>query len=554
MSDGNNKFFFNACRGRWNCNKILTIEDESGVSKTSHEDISAVAVDYYKNLLGCSKSVENIPTDLDLPKLQAAHSLLLTKDFTAADVLNVFKNMAKNKSPGPDGFSPEFYVLAWGIVGTDVVNAILWFFKHCHLPRCVNATAIALIPKQDCPSKMSHFRHISCCNVVYKCIAKLLAKRLKVVILVLISPNQSAFVPKRVIKDNVMLAQALCRNYHLKTGPAKCAMKLDISKAFDTLNWSFLFAAMEIMDFPPLFITWIKTCITTSMYSVKINGSLEGFFEGKSGIRQGDPISPYLFLIAMEVCSACIRQSTSVPSFQHHWGTKSLNITHLAFADDLLLFCKGETASITAIMEGIRTFSRISGLQLNQSKCSIFFGNVTSNVIDLALQHTGFVEGTLPITYLGLPLISGKLSARKCAPLISKLCARIEIWTCRFLSIAGRLQLIKSVLFAIQGYWAMYLFLPKGVLKKIHCILAKFLWGGNSTSNSHHKVSWMECCTPMHEGGLGIRDLFEWNQAAILHHVWRIIHSPDNSLWLQWWHGFLMRNKGFWTMKMPSSY
>lgn len=261
------------------------------------------------------------------------------------------------------------------------------------------------------------------------------------------------------------------------------------------------------MKFPARFISWIKACVTSAMLSVKVNGSLEGYFNAKSGLRQGDPISPYLFVIAMEVFSACIAKCTTGNNFKYHWGTKQVGLTHLTFADDIMMFCYGNDDSIQALMDGIRLFSNISGLIPNRDKSFAFFCNVPTAVEDLALNISGFQRGYLPITYLGLPLISTKLKARDCQPLVLRLCRRIEIWTCRFLSFAGRLQLIKAILFSIQGYWAAYLFLPKGVIKRIQSVLANFLWGGTSTSSKHHKVSWSDCCLPKNEGGLGIKSL-----------------------------------------------
>lgn len=119
--------------------------------------------------------------------------------------------MARNRSPGPDGLTAEFFLTAWSVVGADVVKGILYFFQSNELPRIINATALALIPKVECPTNMSHYRPIACCNTLYKCIAKLLVGRMKQLMPSLISPNQSAFVPRRSIGDNIMLAQALVK-------------------------------------------------------------------------------------------------------------------------------------------------------------------------------------------------------------------------------------------------------------------------------------------------------------------------------------------------------
>lgn len=156
-------------------------------------------------------------------------------------MLQTFKETALNKSPGPDRFSTEFFIKAWHIVGTEVSQAVLLFFTTLKMPRIVNSTGIALIPKQDHPDMITQFRPISCCNVLYNCVAKMLAKWLKSVLPTLISPSQSAFVFQQLIGgDNIMLAESLCRNYHLNSRPQRCAIKLDLHKAFDTLNWNFL--------------------------------------------------------------------------------------------------------------------------------------------------------------------------------------------------------------------------------------------------------------------------------------------------------------------------
>lgn len=390
LGEGNNKFFHNACKGRWNSNKILCIEDDFGNCHTSHRDISNVATSYYQSILGSSFPVAEIDNEVALPQITTVDREMLSGQFSAAEVLFSFKSMAKYRSPGPDGFSAEFYIACWDIVGTDVVNGILYFFRTNKMPRIINSTAIALIPKVDCPVNMSHYRPISCCNTLYKCISKLLAGRLKLLMPHLISFNQSAFISKRSIGDNIMLAQALVKDYH-SSEPSRCAIKLDIKKAFDSLSWTFLFKTMEKMNFPDRFIGWIKHCVTTSMISLKINGSLEGYFNCESGLRQCDPLSPYLFVIAMQVLTSYLTNDLEKDNqFSFHWRTKELKLSHLIFADDLFLFCKGDSHSISAILKSVGRFSDASGLKPNPGKSVCFFSNVHQDVIDSTVQSTGF--------------------------------------------------------------------------------------------------------------------------------------------------------------------
>lgn len=549
--DNNNRFFFNSCKGRWNSNKILMLESDLGEQLTSHKDIANVAISYFKSMVGQERVVDDFPEDLEIPQITENQRELLVAPFTRDDIYRTFKNLAKHKCPGPDGLTAEFYLATWSIIGNDVTDGILHFFNNLHLPRIVNSVAIALIPKHGSAATMADFRPISCCNVLYKCISKLLTDRMKVLMASLISPNQSAFVPKRSIGDNILLAQALCRNYHLNSGKPRCAIKLDLRKAFDTLSWSFLFKAMERMGFPAVFIRWVTKCITTCMISVKINGALEGYFKAESGLRQGDPMSPYLFVIAMEIFSACLKKKTNVQDFKVHCNAQQLRLTHLIFADDVLLFCHADKPSIKAILNGVNQFSAISGLYPNASKSECFFSCVPNDVKQFCLHSSGFQEGKLPIMYLGLPLIATKLTERDCAPLFVKIRRKIEAWTCRTLSRGGRLRLLKVILFAIQSYWTSHLFLPKGVIRKIQSLFSKFLWGGTINSNAQVNVAWHICCKPKMEGGLGIKDLFEWNKAAILFQLWRILQPNRNSLWNTWLWATYLRNKPLWSMKVP---
>lgn len=346
---GTINIFFNSYRGRWNVNKIHSLDDPNGVTHHLHEDIARIAVDYFKNTLGQEEVVAEIPNDIELPCLNESLASSLSTPFSSEDVFRTIKKLAKGKSPGPDGFSVEFYLSTWHIVGPVVTKGILYFFESLKLPRIVNAAAICLVPKQNNPSEMKHFRPISCCNVLYKCISKILAGRLKRVLSSISSPCQSAFIPNRSIGDNVLLAQALCKDYHLEVGKPRCAIKLDIHKAFDSLNWSFIFNAMARMGFPQNYIAWVRICVTTTMFSVKINGSLEGFFEGRLGLRQGDPLSSYLFVLAMEILSACLKRSTAVTEFQYHWRCKDVKLHHIIFADDVFLFSHGDMGSVSAL-------------------------------------------------------------------------------------------------------------------------------------------------------------------------------------------------------------
>lgn len=192
-----------------------------------------------------------------------------------------------------------------------------------------------------------------------------------------------------------------------------------------------------------------------------------------------------------------------------------MKLTHVIFADDIFLFCKGDGTSIKAMLDSVARFSTMSGLNANSDKSTCFFCNVSEEVVQQTLDLSGFQLGNFPIKYLGLPLISSRLTKSDCMPLVDRLCGKIEAWTANSLRYSGRLQLIKSVLF-------------------VQSCLARFLWGGGVSNACHYKVAWSDFCIPKQEGGLGLRNVFSWNTAAILYQVWRLAQPTTNSLWLLW--------------------
>ena len=166
--------------------------------------------------------------------------------------------------------------------------------------REINCTNIALVPKVPNPGSMHDYRPISCCNTIYKCISKIIAARIKQCIPDIISPSQSAFVQGRSIADNVLIIQDLMLNYHRDMGPPRCALKVDIMKAYDTVSWGCIMNILSCMGTPTHLLRCIKACITTPSFSISINGELAGFFASKRGLRQGDPLSSFLFILTME--------------------------------------------------------------------------------------------------------------------------------------------------------------------------------------------------------------------------------------------------------------
>ncbi|XP_020253930.1 uncharacterized protein LOC109830996 [Asparagus officinalis] len=377
----------------------------------------------------------------------------LSKPNSKEEIKEEIFSMSDNKAPGPDEYSVSFFKTAWPVIGEEVLKSIEDFFKNGKLLGSVNSTSITLVPEVQFPNTPADFRPIACCNCLYKFISKILANRIKSVMGYLVDEAQSAFVKGRQISSNIFLAHELVKSYNRKHISLRVMLNIDIKKAFDTISWNFLTDMLEGLNFPVVMINWIKACISYPKYSISLNGSLHGYFKGKRGLRQGDPLSPYLFILGMEYLSRSLNSLKNDRLFKFHPRCSKLKITHLIFTDDLLLFAKCDIYSVQKLYQCVKEFSEISGLVANPEKSSIFYGGLEESVKISIASLLGFTEGTLPIKYLGVPLISKWLSFLDCSPHFSKI---------------------------------------SGVLHKIDEICRNFLWG--KTNQIHRKpplVSWV---------------------------------------------------------------
>ncbi|XP_074265385.1 uncharacterized protein LOC141587816 [Silene latifolia] len=310
----------------------------------------------------------------DFPKAMNSH---LDNQVTISEIKAALHSIYRNKSPGMDGYTSGSFVDTWETTGQDFCDVVLEFFATSKMPRAANSTLVALIPKNQSPHSVTEFRPISCCTVYYKTVSKILANIMRGVLGGIIGLEQAAFIEGRELFDNSMLAHELAFKYHRSYITPRCILKVDIQKAFDSVNWSFIANCMVHFGFPAKFTQWILVCVTSSHFSISFNGSTEGFFPGKRGLRQGDPLSPYLFTMCMEVLSRLLRQLPSHSGFSYHPKCVKIKLTHLMFADDLLVFTRGDLPSIQAVDHCLNKVAALSGLRVNPMKSNLYFGGVS---------------------------------------------------------------------------------------------------------------------------------------------------------------------------------
>ncbi|MCH93722.1 hypothetical protein A2U01_0014675, partial [Trifolium medium] len=390
---------------------------------------------------------------------------MLNEAYTAVEVLQAIKDMKSLAAPGPDGLPALFYQTYWDVIGPDITNLILDILNNNGDPGPLNSTYICLIPKISQASLPNDYRPISLCNVTLKIITKTIANRFKQVLPDIISPNQSAFIQGRLITDNTLIASEIF-DYMSHTNRKKgfVGVKTDMAKAYDRVEWSFLADTLLSMGFPPSMVQTIMKCVTTVTFSILINGIPSRSFQPQRGLRQGDPLSPYLFIICADVLSGLISKAQSNQGLHGvKIAPKAPEITHLLFADDSLFFCRANKEEVTTLANIIQQYQAASGQLVNYNKSEMVFSKGVSSDIKTTISLI------LPIQlkdhfnkYLGLPTVVGRSKSQVFNFIQDKIWKKLKGWKERNLSFAGRCTLIKAVAQAIPTYLMSSFLIPKG--------------------------------------------------------------------------------------------
>jgi hypothetical protein len=534
------KFFHQVASANRRNNSIESLM-VNGSPTSDPTSIGDHVVNYYKSLFSEPLSWRPRLDNLEFDRLNGEEATSLENPFEEKEVREVIKGMDKDKAPGPDGFSMAFFQDCWEVIKEDVMAVFEEFYTRGKFVKCINSTFISLIPKIQGAKEVKDFRPISLVGGVYKIISKVLANRMRRVMDKIISKPQNAFVKGRQILDSVLIANE-CLDSRIKSEEPGFLCKLDMEKAYDHVDWSFLMYLLRRCGFGEKWCSWIQHCITSVRFSVLINGIPSGFFGSSRGVRQGDPLSSFLFVLVMEAFSRMLGafndrgliSGFSVGSREQDRVTMS----HLLFADDTLVFCGANVSQIRHLGALLVCFEAAAGLKVNLSKSVLVPVGLVENVGQLAgLLGCGY--GEVPLKYLGLPLGASFKLKTMWAGLEDMMVRKLAPWKRLYLSKGGRVTLIKSTLSNMPTYMLSLFPIPADVAKRIEKIQRDFLWGGMNDEFKHHLVEWAKVCTPIDEGGLGIRNIRRFNQALLGKWLWRFAHEEG-----AWWRSVLVAKYG----------
>jgi hypothetical protein len=317
--DENTKFFQAYAKGRKAENTIWSLKDQEGRPCTTFEGLANLGKNHFQTLFKADRNIniaEIIKVALYLPSFvneQGNQDLFV--EVTEDELKETLQSFQKDKSPGPDGWTIEFFRGFYDLIGIDLLKVIEESRTNGRIHGPFNSTFIALIPKVNDPQTFDDFRPISLCNCIYKIIAKIIARRLKPLLSKAISKEQFSFLEGRQIHEAIGVAQEGLHS--LKTTRSKGAiLKIDLSKAFDRVNWAYIRLLLTHLGFQVPFIKWVMACISSVSFAVLINGAASPFFKSERGLRQGCPLSPLLFLLVAEGLSKALDAAARSGTFQ----------------------------------------------------------------------------------------------------------------------------------------------------------------------------------------------------------------------------------------------
>ena len=351
QEDKNTRYFHLSTLVRRRRNKVLALKDNDGNWVHDSALLKSMIRDYFLSLYCGTQSGEAFPLRGCFPTVSASDWTHIYRPLSVDEIKSTLFSMGGLKAPGPDGLHALFFQSQWSIVGDSVYAMVSDIFHNPERVKEINQTFITLVPKVEHPESVKHFRPISLCNVIYKIVTKIIANRLQLIMPMVIAPTQCGFIRNRSGSHSIIVAQEVIHKMRSTKGKKGfMAIKLDLEKAYDRLDWRFVIDSLRDLGINEHFSNLIWHCISSVSMDILWNGDRTGDFFPTRGIRQGDPLSPYLFVICIERLSHLIQAAVD----EGFWKPITLSrdgppITHLCFADDLFIFAEASMDQVEVI-------------------------------------------------------------------------------------------------------------------------------------------------------------------------------------------------------------
>lgn len=458
FGDAGTKFFHANATLKHRRKAITCLKTNDGIKVYSYEAKADLLWSAYKDRLGSSNTIQ-MPDNLEdlIPVVENLD--LLDSPFTHEEIDNVVNNLPTDKAPGPDGFNTDFIKKCWPIIKTDFYALCESFRKGEICLQSINGSLITLLPKIVSPSSIGDYRPISFLNCS-TLITKLLANRLQLVIMQLVHRNQYGFIKTKTIQDCLAWSFEYLHLCH-KSRKEIIILKLGFEKAFDRMEHLAMLELMKVKGFSDTWLSWMQAIFTSGTSSVLLNGEPGKTFYCRRGVRQGDPLSPLLFILAADLLQSLVNKAVQegllnlpIPCFSDQ------HFPIIQHADDTLIIMEGCHRQLQVLKDILNIFTTATGFTVNFHKSMMIPLNISEESLEVMATSFNCDKGSLPFTYLGLPLGTAKPKIEELLPLVSK-CERRLQTTSMFVSQAGRLQMTNAVFTSIPLFQMGTFMCPK---------------------------------------------------------------------------------------------
>lgn len=532
FGDKASKLLAHQLRQKSTSHQIPQIQTPSGIT-TDPKQINEQFKQFYSSLYAAEppddpSTLNNFFDPLDIPTIESGSAEKLEEPITVEELQRAAHAMQAGKCPGPDGYPIEFYRKFFDKLAPILIDVYNESFHSLKLPHTLTQATISLILKKNRdPLSCGSYRPISLLSVDLKLLSKLLAMRLETVLTSIISPDQTGFIQNRYSFFNTRRLLNVMYNPSTSSLP-EAVISLDAEKAFDRIEWVYLFHTLKRFGLGDTFISWVRLLYTSPTASVRTNNTYSDYFSLARSTRQGCNLSPLLFAIAIEPLAIALRTSP------HITGIKRFGIEQKTslYADDLLLYISNLSVSIPAALDIFSQFGKISGYKLNLDKSELF--PLNSEARNYPLHTLPFKVSTCGFTYLGIrfPDKFADLFKVNFTPLLTNLQNDFARWSLLNLSLSARVNSVKMNCLPKFSYLfqSLPIFLTQSFFQKIDNLVTEFIWNGKVPRLSRRILQ-----SPKSLGGLALPNFKFYYWAAnvrILQHWARLENSPSPPAWL----------------------